>query len=170
MVVHPPSSISLPWWMALSPGWLASSLSSSLFHPQSTPQAVACEAGGGLCVIACHCCHSTHDTLHEQLLMRLGAGGALFGAGPVCAVSYREKAKEIKKLLMAQEMLLTISWVLVPTFPWGWVVWCHLSSSSLIAATIPHMIHLTSSCSWGWGQVVCHPSCASAGVIGVCSQ
>jgi hypothetical protein len=33
--------------------------------------------------------------------MRLGVGGASFGVGPVCTISYREKVKEIKKLLMA---------------------------------------------------------------------
>jgi hypothetical protein len=38
--------------------------------------------------------------------MRLGVGGVSFGAGPICTVSYREKVKEIKKLLMAQETLL----------------------------------------------------------------
>ena len=34
---------------------IIASLSSLSFHPQSTPQAVACEAGGKWCVI--HCCH-----------------------------------------------------------------------------------------------------------------
>jgi hypothetical protein len=47
-------------------------------------------------------------------------GGASFDAGPVCTVSYREKVKEIKKLLMAQEMsanVADISWALIPTSP-----------------------------------------------------
>jgi len=77
------------------------------FHPQSTPRAVAHEAGGGWCVICCHrrhlplsitvplrivlcwyhlpsasspthSTHSTHDPPHEQLLVRLEGGGVLF--------------------------------------------------------------------------------------------
>jgi hypothetical protein len=37
----------------------------------------------------------------------------------------------------------------------------------VVVAAIPPMIHPTSSCSWGWGRVVCRPSCgAGAGVVG----
>jgi hypothetical protein len=46
-----------------------------------------------------------------------------------------------------------------------WVVWllhCALLVRHLhvvhIVVVIPPPFHPTSSCSWGWGQVVCHPS------------
>jgi hypothetical protein len=72
------------------------SLSWASFHPQSTPRAVAREAGCGWCVVAVvfvavvFACslpsfsscrfrrfrrRSTHDPPHEQLLVRLGMGG-----------------------------------------------------------------------------------------------
>jgi len=57
-------------------------LSLSLSHPLPLLIVVtaACHHGG----------HSTCDPPHEQWLMRLGAGGVSFGAGPICIVSYRE--------------------------------------------------------------------------------
>jgi hypothetical protein len=61
-------------------------------HPQSTPRAVAREAGGRWCVvrrchgaleivilIACRCWWSSSRSTHEQSLMRLEASGGSFG-------------------------------------------------------------------------------------------
>jgi hypothetical protein len=78
--IHPTSSGPWGWGWVVCHLWplLGPALSLSLFHPWSTPRAVAREAGGGWCVVVALCRRyrcSTSVPPHKQLLARLGAGG-----------------------------------------------------------------------------------------------
>jgi hypothetical protein len=137
----------------------------TLPHPCPTPQAVAHEAGGGWCIIPTIICSppsfintavSTHPPAqrahttsciaplppHEQWLMAVVMGAFAVGCGglqlPHPCPTPRAVAREAGG-----------GWCIVPT-----VICPPLPHRSPIQLLAP-AIHPTSSCSWGWGRVLC---------------
>jgi hypothetical protein len=110
-------------------------LSSSLFHPQSTPWAVAHEAGHRWCVVMC----------------------------PVLVVvAYPLLSSIIVVILSLSFHPCCCPIIGVPVIVVVLLFFCHCHSPVVVSPPppiiVPPEIHPTSSCLWGWAQVVCCPS------------
>jgi hypothetical protein len=139
--------------------WLLVDCPASSFHPQSTPQAVAHEAGGGWCsssslsgsgpfvtVVVC----STCGPPCKQLLVAVGVG-----AGPSIIICCHCPCVIIVIVIVILLFLVPVVVLSVPLLLssscrccLGCCCWCQCHA-------IPSTTHPMRSCSLGWGWVVC---------------
>jgi hypothetical protein len=162
--LHPASRCSQQWWWwcSLSPVLSCRLPSPSSFHPPTTPQAVACEAGGRWCVIMVSSPSTNPQPPYKQILIGVGVSWCFSSLLPSPVISPPSRG-HLPFLLWSSPLPLVVvsppSCLRLPSLLSSYplppckqglaavVVVASHPSPSVIVIIGPPMIHPTSSCS-----------------------